>query len=122
MFPFFFFFGRNTQHAGSYFPDQGLNLHSLQWKCRILTEGMAGKSLFILFFDPLLYLNKTLKVNFLTKNLKILKIFSLFHYRPPLSPKDMYCSLLSSSMPQTLSSYSYATLTSLTEKNAQPKS
>ena len=28
-------FGRITQHAGSYFPDEGLNPHSLPWKCRV---------------------------------------------------------------------------------------
>ena len=26
--------------------DQGLNLHTLPWKCRVLTSELAGKSLF----------------------------------------------------------------------------
>ena len=41
---FFFFSGRTLQHAGSYFPDQGLNLHPLQWKREVLTTGPPGKS------------------------------------------------------------------------------
>ena len=28
-------FGRTTQHAGSYFPNQGPNPRSLPWKCRV---------------------------------------------------------------------------------------
>ena len=31
------FFGHTTQHVGSYLPNQGLNLHLLHWKCRVLT-------------------------------------------------------------------------------------
>ena len=31
-----FIFGHAAQLAGSYFPDQGLNLCSLQWKCGVL--------------------------------------------------------------------------------------
>ena len=29
---FFFFFACTSWHAGSWFPDQGLSLHPLQWK------------------------------------------------------------------------------------------
>ena len=35
--------------VGSLFPDQGLTPWPLQWKCRILTAGLPGKSLFILY-------------------------------------------------------------------------
>ena len=31
------------------FPDQGSNPHQLHWKCRVLTTGLSGKSLFRLF-------------------------------------------------------------------------
>ena len=30
--------------AGSSFPDQGSNPHTLQWKLRVLTTGLPGKS------------------------------------------------------------------------------
>ena len=33
------------QHVGSYFPDQGLNLHPLQWKLGVLITGQPGMSL-----------------------------------------------------------------------------
>ena len=38
------------QHVGSEFPDQGSNLCSLQWKCRVLTTGLPGKSHIIRLF------------------------------------------------------------------------
>ena len=34
-----------TQHAGSQFPDQGLNSYPLQWKLRVLSTRLPGKSL-----------------------------------------------------------------------------
>ena len=37
--------GRAMQHMGSQFPDQGLNLYSLHWKCGVLATGTPGKSL-----------------------------------------------------------------------------
>ena len=40
----FFFFGHTVRHAGSPFPDQGLNLHPLQWKHGVLTNGPPGNS------------------------------------------------------------------------------
>ena len=39
---FFFSFDCTTQHAGSYFPDQGLNLCLLQWKQGFSTTGSPG--------------------------------------------------------------------------------
>ena len=33
--PLLFIFGNAPQHVGSQFPDQGLNLHPLHWKCRL---------------------------------------------------------------------------------------
>ena len=30
-------------HVGSYFPNQGLTLSPLHWKCRVLTSGLPGK-------------------------------------------------------------------------------
>ena len=33
-------------HVGSQFPDQGLNLSSLQWKLGVLTTGSPKKSLY----------------------------------------------------------------------------
>ena len=39
---FFLFFDYSTQHVGSQFPIQGLNPHSLQWKCKALTTGPPG--------------------------------------------------------------------------------
>ena len=41
----FFFLATATRHVGSQFPDQGLNLCPLQWKCGVLTTGPPGKSL-----------------------------------------------------------------------------
>ena len=38
----FFIFVVSVQHAESYFPDQGSDLFSLQWKCRVLTTGLQG--------------------------------------------------------------------------------
>ena len=38
-------FFRIRWHRGSYFPDQGLNPCSLQWKRNILTTGEPGKAL-----------------------------------------------------------------------------
>ena len=40
-------------HVGSQFPDQGLNLSSLQWKLGVLTTGLPGKSL-CRFSDPII--------------------------------------------------------------------
>ena len=40
----YIFFGRTTQHVGSWFPDQGSNPCPVQWKCRVLTTGPPGKS------------------------------------------------------------------------------
>ena len=37
-------FGCAPKRVGSKFPDQGLNLHPLHWKHRILTSGLPGKS------------------------------------------------------------------------------
>ena len=37
------------QHVGSYFPNQGSKLHSLQWKQGVLTTGPPGKSKFFFF-------------------------------------------------------------------------
>ena len=41
------FFECATQLAGSWFPDQGLNLGPLQWKHQVLTTGPWGKSVFV---------------------------------------------------------------------------
>ena len=41
----FFFFGRSARLAGSYFPDQGLNLCPQPWKHGVLTIGPPGNSL-----------------------------------------------------------------------------
>ena len=44
--PYFFFFLCHTvQYAGSWFADQKSSLFSLQWKCRVLTTRLSGKSL-----------------------------------------------------------------------------
>ena len=53
--PFYFsFFGCAMCHVGSYFPSQGANLSSLDWKLGGLTTGPSGKSpqqfLFFFFF------------------------------------------------------------------------
>ena len=44
-----------TQHAGSLFPDQELNLFPLQWKHRFLSTGLLGESpdkiLSFMFYD-----------------------------------------------------------------------
>ena len=45
-----------SHHVGSYFPDQGLNLYPLQWKHRILTTGLPGKSLYMVFEITLFFL------------------------------------------------------------------
>ena len=45
VFYFLLFFGHDVWHVESYFPDWGLNLYSLHWKCGVLTTGLAGKSL-----------------------------------------------------------------------------
>ena len=37
-------FGHTTQHMGSSFPNQGLNLCSLHWKYRVLTSEPPGKA------------------------------------------------------------------------------
>ena len=46
--PFFFlsylFFDHAKRHAGSRFPEQGLNLHFPHWKCRVVTTGRLRKS------------------------------------------------------------------------------
>lgn len=41
----FLMFGRTVRYVGSLLPDQGLNPHHLQWKHRVLTAGLLGKSL-----------------------------------------------------------------------------
>ena len=38
-------FGCALWHVGPYFPNQGLNLHPVHWKHRVLTTGPPGKSL-----------------------------------------------------------------------------
>ena len=40
----FVHFGISAQHAGSWFPDQGLNPRTLKLKCGMLTTGPPGKS------------------------------------------------------------------------------
>ena len=42
---YLFTYGRNVRLVASYFPDQGLHQWPLQWKARILTTGLPGKSL-----------------------------------------------------------------------------
>ena len=61
--------GHTTQPGGSLFPDQGLNLSSLQWGCRVLGTGSPGKSLITLSVAP---------SN--TQNVFILMKFSLAHF------------------------------------------
>ena len=39
--------------AGSYFPDQGLNLRPLQWKLGVLTTGPPGKPRHYYYYSPL---------------------------------------------------------------------
>ena len=41
---FIYYFDQAEWHAGSYFPDRGLNLCPVQWKCRVLTAGLPRKS------------------------------------------------------------------------------
>ena len=43
MFWLFFFFFLAARHVGYYFPDQGLNTHSLALEAEILTTGQPGK-------------------------------------------------------------------------------
>ena len=38
-------FGQAMWHVGSYFPDQGLNPCPLQWRSRVLTTGLPGRTL-----------------------------------------------------------------------------
>ena len=47
---FFFFFGGMAQHVGSSFPNQGLNLSPLHWKCRVLDTGLPWKFPWLVFF------------------------------------------------------------------------
>ena len=63
---FFFTFWPHRMAAGSQFPNQGWNLHFLQWECGVLTVGQPGKSLWrtinLRTTDTLLNnLNSTLK-------------------------------------------------------------
>ena len=44
------FFFWSVRHAGSLFPDQGLNLCPLQWKYGVLPTGPSGNSLFVSLF------------------------------------------------------------------------
>ena len=53
VFGVFFFFIPRSGTAGSYFPDQRLNLCPLQWKRGVLTTGRPGKSLFFNFLRNL---------------------------------------------------------------------
>ena len=46
---FFFFRGCAARHVGILVPDQGLNPCLLQWKLRVLTTRLPGKSLVCLF-------------------------------------------------------------------------
>ena len=41
----FIYLGCTTRHVGSQFPDQGSDLCPLQWKLRVLTTELPGKSL-----------------------------------------------------------------------------
>ena len=43
-FNYYYFFGHAAQLVGSWFPDQGLNPHTRQWKCGVLTTGPPGNS------------------------------------------------------------------------------
>ena len=47
---FFYYLSLSTQLAGSYFPDQGLNLCPQQWKCSVLNIGPPGNSLILFYF------------------------------------------------------------------------
>ena len=44
--PYFLFFDHTAWHVGSQFPNQVLNPGPLQWKSRILTTRLPGKSFF----------------------------------------------------------------------------
>ena len=46
---FLFFSGHTAQLAGSWFSDQGSNPGPLQWMNGVLTTGLPGNSLYILF-------------------------------------------------------------------------
>ena len=47
----FFFFGCAAWHAGSWFPDQGLNPSPLHWKWGVLITGPPEKSLKIPYLN-----------------------------------------------------------------------
>ena len=49
---FIFFHGHATRHVGSQLPNQGLNLHPLHWKRRVLSTVLPGKSQKGAILDP----------------------------------------------------------------------
>ena len=47
----YLFIGPTAQHVGSLFLDEGLNSGPLQWKPRVLTAGLQGKSHLFFYID-----------------------------------------------------------------------
>ena len=52
----FLFFGHATEHARSWFPNQGSNPCPLQWKLDVLTTGLPGKSQECVIYEGVFYL------------------------------------------------------------------
>ena len=46
----FCFLGCSVRHGGSKFPNQGWNPCPLHWECGVLTTGLPGESLFVVFW------------------------------------------------------------------------
>ena len=105
LFHFFFFFVWAMWHVSSQFPSQGLNLHPLHSKLRILTTRLLGKSLFHFCFFNMRnsdMLWKMVKISFLKvkmhtnraiilKHLLILhKRFVYFDFFPVLNERKMF--------------------------------
>ena len=55
------------RYVGSYFPNQGLNLCPLPWKCRVLTVGPAGESSDKILIQELMTKGGTYIVSFPTQ-------------------------------------------------------
>ena len=67
---FIYFFGHTKRHVGSWFPDQGSNLHLLHWEHGILTTRPPGKSLY--YFKK----EKKKRIPIISWQLKLFLIFN----------------------------------------------
>ena len=99
------------KHAGSYFPDQGSNLHPLQWKRRVLTTGLPGESKLVYFKEEE---NKT-------QNSGDRRLFSFLQTGPELQPRFLASEFRAKSIIADRKANMYLNIMKKSIKETKPK-